>query len=88
MGSAHVLMPRMPLGAMTRWSSWMQAVALWARSMYVQAKAWVMLSEETPLNCVSVGVEFVGTSEVRDGIGRWIRHALRLVNGKSGYSAG
>ncbi len=39
MGSAQVLRAKMPPGAMTRESSWMQALPLWARSMYVQAKA-------------------------------------------------
>lgn len=55
----------------------MQAVALWARSMYVQAKAWVMLSEEMPW-IGRVSLELVWMTEISAmGLGMGTDQALR-----------
>ena len=72
-GSAQVVMPRMPPGAMTRWSSWMQAVALWARSMNEQAKACVMLAEGTSRFESVMALMLVGMSGV---------HVMGIGHGK------
>ena len=74
-GSAQVVIPRMPPGAMTRWSSRMQAVALWAKSIHVQAKACVMLAEGTSWFESVMALMLLGMSRVHVmgfGHGKWL----------------